>query len=131
MFDRRYRLLLRLVRHAESKPVAGPVRGGNQRLRHRDRHSSISWLFKFLPPGARSHVGGHFLSWVGAVFQANGSKAQNDRLNARALEIGVEPPREFGPVVMRNHRIEVMFQVIEMLERDDRSDLAAKQAGLR
>ena len=59
------------------------------------------------------------------------SKPQYNWLDRCTLKERIEPTGQLRPVVMRHHRIQMMLEVIQMLQRDDRRDLATKQTRLR
>jgi len=57
-------------------------------------------------------------------------ETEDDGLDVRGFEVRVEAVGEFGPVVVGDGGVEVVFEVVEVFEGDDREDAAAEEAGL-
>ena len=57
-------------------------------------------------------------------------ESQNDRMDSGGFEVGVEAFGEFGPVVVGDGGVEVVFEVVEVFQGDDGEDFAAEEAGL-
>ena len=82
---RNCRLLLHLVRDAESKLVAGAVRDGHRWIRHRNRRTPDYWLHELHPSSPGGHGCSRLFVRAGTFLQTNERRPQNQSVKRRLI----------------------------------------------